>query len=38
MFSSSLNENRKLRTILEILSSSSEFEEIPIRSGEEAVL
>eukprot|EP01022_Parablepharisma_sp_SALTPOND_P017480 TRINITY_DN2801_c4_g1_i1.p1 TRINITY_DN2801_c4_g1~~TRINITY_DN2801_c4_g1_i1.p1 ORF type:complete len:2164 (+),score=294.83 TRINITY_DN2801_c4_g1_i1:1425-7916(+) len=38
MFAKSLNEGRKLKALLEILSASSEFEEIPIRHGEEALL
>jgi len=38
MFTKSLNEGRKLRALLEILSASTEFEEIPIRHGEEGLL
>ncbi len=38
MFAKSLNEGRKLRALIEILSAASEFEEIPIRHGEEGLL
>jgi pre-mRNA-splicing helicase BRR2 len=37
-FSKSLNEGRKLRALLDILSAANEFEEIPIRHGEEGLL
>jgi len=38
MFAKSLNESRKLKGILEILSAASEFEETPIRHDEETLL
>lgn len=38
MFTKSLNDGRKLRGLLEILANSNEFEEIPIRHGEEGLL
>ncbi|CAG0914379.1 unnamed protein product [Notodromas monacha] len=38
LFSMSLNAKTKLRGLMEIIASASEFSEIPIRHGEEAVL
>jgi len=38
LFDSSLNAKTKLKGLIEILSSASEFESIPIRHGEEAIL
>eukprot|EP01114_Cavostelium_apophysatum_P007654 TRINITY_DN197_c0_g1_i3.p1 TRINITY_DN197_c0_g1~~TRINITY_DN197_c0_g1_i3.p1 ORF type:complete len:2134 (+),score=829.11 TRINITY_DN197_c0_g1_i3:506-6907(+) len=38
LFDSSLNAKTKLKGLLEILASASEFESVPVRHGEEAIL
>ncbi len=38
LFSMSLNSKTKLRGLIEIVAAASEFEDIPVRYGEEAIL